>query len=408
VVLTGVDSDDVTPGGTLRRLREAAGYSLAGLGKRAGMDRTLLSMLENGKRPIRPHHAEALDKALGADGALRSLVEGEGGAAMQRREAIAWMLSAATSVTASANRATLDEVLRFGLLDAIEQPEDWDTTIVEMQRRLVLAPDDEFGANIGAKLLVVRQAISGADDGRTEEVRAAAMLSLLYGLWQGNQGRFTTALDWYRTASALARKSGDPEIETYVLGRSASRGVYEGMSRQRVTELADEALAVTSRPTLGGFEARCALAGVAAMTGDIEGGRGQVREMRALVEDLPDDGPTGPHSRAANFDIFVEARTGSAAGAERARDETEAALARTPLWLAESRIYYAMSVARAGYVRGAATLALEAIRTVPWNVHTLAMAAADVLTAIPREDRSDEVMELRRYAEPAPKPWETL
>ncbi|MFC3987229.1 helix-turn-helix domain-containing protein [Actinoplanes siamensis] len=405
-MLTGVDDADATPGGTLRRLRDAAGYSLAGLAKRAGMDRTLISMLERGKRPIRPHHAEALDKALGANGALQALVEGEGGAAMQRREAIAWMLSAVTSVTATTNRATLDEVLRFGLIGAMEQPEDWDSTISEMQRRLVLVPDEEFGATVGAKLLVVRKAL--ADRSRSDDVRAAAMLSLLYGLWQGNQGRYGSAMGWYHTASALARKSGDPEIETYVLGRSASRGVYEGMSRKRVTELAEEALAVTGRPTLGGFEARGALAGVHAMTGNVDGGREQVRAMRALVGDLPDDGPTGPAARAANFDVFVEARAGDAQGAERARAETETALARTPLWLAESRIYYALSVARAGFVSGGAALALEAIRTVPWNVHTLAMAAADVLTAIPREDQSDEVMELRRYAAPATRPWETL
>ncbi|MFB9340016.1 helix-turn-helix domain-containing protein [Actinoplanes octamycinicus] len=390
----------------LRRLREAAGYSLAGLAKRAGMDRTLISMLETGRRPIRPHHAEALDTALGAHGALRSLVEGKGVAAVQRRDAIAWMLSAATSITATTSRATLDEVLRFGLLDAIEQPEDWDTTITEMQRRLVLAPDTEFGAAVGAKLLVVRQALSS--EHRTDDVRAAAMLSLLYGLWQGNQGHYGPALDWYHTASALARKSGDPEIETYVLGRSASRGVYEGMSRKQVIDRASEALAVTDRPTLGGFEARCALAGVAAMTGDIDSGRSQVREMRALIGDLPDDGPTGPGPRTANFDIFVEARVGDPAGTERAQREAEQALAKTPLWLAESRIYYALSVARAGHVRGAAALALDAIRTVPWSVHTLAMAAADVLTAIPREDHSDEVTELRRYAAPAQRPWETL
>ncbi|GIF11633.1 hypothetical protein Ate01nite_16650 [Actinoplanes teichomyceticus] len=386
-------------------MREAAGYSLAGLAKRAGMDRTLISKLETGDRILRPHHAEALDKALGADGALQTLVEGEGGGAMQRR-AMLWMISAAASVTATTGRVTLDELLRFGLLDAIEQPEDWDATIAEMQRRLVLAPDAEFGASIGAKLLMVRQAI--ADKGGVEDVRAAAMLSLLYGLWQGNQGRFPAALDWYRTASALARKSGDPAIETYVLGRAASRGVYEGMSREQVVGIAERALAVTKTPTLGLLEARSALAGVAAMTGDVDGGRAAVRAMRELADQLPDDGPTGPVARTANFHIFVESRVGGTQSAERARDETEAVLAKTPLWLAESRIYYALSVARAGYVRGAATLALEAIRTVPWNVHTLAMAAADVLTAVPRDDRSDEVMELRRFAEPAPRPWETL
>lgn len=407
-MLTGVDDQQpnvATPGATLRRLREASGYSLAGLASRARMDRTLINRLERDDRPMRPHHAADLDKALGTGSVLQTLVQQEGDSAMQRR-AMLWMLSAAMSVTAAGSRATLDELLRAGLLDAIEQPDDWDATVTEMQRRLVLAPDQEFGDALGAKLLVVRQAI--ADEERADDVRAAAMLSLFYGLWQGNGGRFTTALGWYRAAAALARQSRDPAAETYVLGRSASRAVYEGMGREEVRDIAERALAVTDAPTLGGLEARSALAGVAAMTGDRDAGRRHVEAMRRIADGLAEDGPVGPYPRTVNFDIFVEARTGTLNSAERARDEAEKALARTPLWLAESRVYYALAMARAGDVRGGATFALEAIQTVPWSVHTLAMAAADVLTAVPKDNRTDEVMELRRHASTAPGPWETL
>ena len=126
------------------------------------------------------------------------------------------------------------------------------------------------------------------------------------------------------------------------------------------------------------------------------------------MDQLGDDGPTGAYPRTVNFDIFVEARTGNLKSTDRAQEEAEKALARTPLWLAESRVYYALALARAGAVRGAATLALDAIQSVPWSVHTLAMAAADVLTAVPRDNRADEVEELRRYASPVPGPWETL
>lgn len=369
------------------------------------MDFTLISRLERGKRHMRLHHAEALDAALGTGTTLQSLVHQEGGDPMQRRTML-WMLNAALSVTAATGRATLDELIRAGMLDAVEQPEDWDQVVAEMQRRLVLAPDREFGDALGAKLVLVRQAI--ADERRTDEIRAAAMLSLCYGLWQGNGGRFPAALSWYHTAAALAQRSGDAATETYVLGRAASRAVYEGMGRRDVTDMAQQALAVTDQPTLGALEARSALAGVAAMTGNLEDGREQVTQMRKLADRLPDGGHVGPYPRTVNFDIFVEARTGDLKSAGRARDEAEEALARTPLWLAESRIYYALAMARAGDVRGAAGVALDAIRTVPWSVHTLAMAASDVLTAVPKDNRTDEVMELRRYASPVPGPWETL
>jgi transcriptional regulator with XRE-family HTH domain len=396
-----------TPGAVLRQLREAAGYSLAGLAGRAHMDRTLINKLESDRREMRPHHAEALDAALGSGGALQSLVRHaeDGDSALERR-AVMWMFGAAASVTAAAGRATVEELIRGGLLDAIEHPDDWDTVLAETQRRLVLAPDDNFGATVAGKLVVLRQAIN--DKQRADDIRAAAMLSLFYGLWQGNQGRFGPALDWYQTAAALARRSGDPATETYVLGRSASRAVYEGMRRDRVQEMAERALAVTDKATLGALEARSALAGVAAMTGDIRGGRDQVEAMRRVADQLGEDDPVGPYPRSVNFDIFVEARGGDLASASRVRDEAEQALARTPLWLAESRIYYALAMARAGDVRGAAAHALDAIKTVPWAVHTLAMAASDVLTAVPRDDCTDEVMELRTYASTTPGPWETL
>jgi len=370
------------------------------------MDRTLINRLEHGARPMRPHHAADLDKALGTGTVLQSLVQQGGGDSAMHRRAMLWMLSAAVSVTAATGRATLDELLRTGMLDAIEQPEDWDQVVAEMQRRLVLAPDEEFGAALGGKLLVVRQAI--ADEENADDIRAAAMLSLFYGLWRGNAGNFPGAVGWYRTAAALARESGDTATETYVLGRSASRGVYEGMSREKVNDIAEQALAVTDAPTLGGLEARSALAGVAAMTGDLEAGRRHVKAMRGIADKLDDDGPTGAYPRTVNFDIFVESRTGDQKSADRARAEAEKALARTPLWLAESRVYYALAMARAGDVRGAATFALDAIQTVPWSVHTLAMAASDVLTAVPKGDRTDEVEELRRYASSGPGPWETL
>lgn len=409
-MLTGVDgteSGTESPGATLRRLREASKHSLAGLAARAGLDKSLISRLETGGRPMKPHHAELLDQALGTGKMLQALVEttGEEGGGMKRRATL-WAITSALTVTAATSgRAVVDELLRRGLLDAIEEPDDWDATVAEMQRRLVLAPDAEFGTMLGGKLLMVRQAI--ADKDNTDEIRAAAMLSLFYGLWQGNNRQFTSALDWYRTAAALARQS-DPETETYVLGRSASRAVYEGMSRHEVTEKAERALAVTSARTLGRLEAESALAGVAAMTGDLDGGRDRVKAMREITDHLADDSPTGAYPRTVNFHLFVEARTGDMKSAEKAQEEAERALARTPLWLAESRVYYALAMARAGAVRGAATVALDAIQTVPWSVHTLAMAAADVLTAVPRDNRSDEVEELRRYASTEPGPWETL
>ncbi|MBO3741937.1 hypothetical protein [Actinoplanes flavus] len=50
----------------------------------------------------------------------------------------------------------------------------------------------------------------------------------------------------------------------------------------------------------------------------------------------------------------------------------------------------------------------DAIQAVPWSVHTLAIAAADVRTAVLWDNRTDEVEELRRFASSVPSLGEML
>ncbi|MBV9143916.1 MAG: helix-turn-helix domain-containing protein [Pseudonocardiales bacterium] len=61
-------------GAELRRLREAQGWSLAELARRAPFSKSYLSKLETGVKRITPDIARCLDEALDADGALAALV----------------------------------------------------------------------------------------------------------------------------------------------------------------------------------------------------------------------------------------------------------------------------------------------------------------------------------------------
>ncbi|GAA2043889.1 hypothetical protein GCM10009839_54090 [Catenulispora yoronensis] len=58
----------------LRRLRAAKGWSLAALARRSNVSKPHLSSLERGSRRPSPTVAQAVDAALGADGALAALV----------------------------------------------------------------------------------------------------------------------------------------------------------------------------------------------------------------------------------------------------------------------------------------------------------------------------------------------
>lgn len=66
---------DPTFGATLRRLRRDRGLSLRELAQRAHVGKSTLSDLENGRCTPSEATARALDQALGADGALTTLVQ---------------------------------------------------------------------------------------------------------------------------------------------------------------------------------------------------------------------------------------------------------------------------------------------------------------------------------------------
>lgn len=394
---------------SLRTLRLAMGLSQARLAKRMYVSPGTVGHLETGHVRATPENAVAADRALGTTPLLATLLGIESKDDDVRRRALINFAATAVGVAAAdpGSLVALGEVLRRGLHEAVSEPADWQAVIDDLERRLVLDPTPTYGQSLMAQLALARQCVAERPDD-VEPARAAAHLSLLYGLWMGNAGRLAEALGWYRTGAVLADHSGDPAAQAWTLGRAASRGLYELMPVQQVRDSSARALAVTARPTPGALEARSALVHVAALTGDLDGGRHHLGAMRTLVDLLPAVGPVGPAARTASFAAFLEARAGTLADAERAQAEAELELAGVPLWLAEARVYFALAMARAGDARGAAAYAVEQLDGLPWQVHTLSLAVADLLREVPRSVRTDEVELLRAYAGAASGPWETL
>jgi transcriptional regulator with XRE-family HTH domain len=391
----------------LRTLRQAGDISQAALATRMYVSTATVGHLETGHVRATPEHAAAADRALGTTPLLTTLLGIESEDDTMRRRALLHTFGAAAAVTATVGGlSALGEVLRIGLHEAVAEPADWQPILNDFERRLVMDPSPAFGQSLTAQLVLARQAVAERRDD-VEASRAAAHLSLLYGLWMGNSGQLADALNWYRTSTVLADHCGDPRSRAYALGRSASRGVYEGMPGSQVEQNASRALAVSATPSPGALEARAAMVHLAALRGDLERGRESVNAMRDLAERLP-AAPAGPQQRAVSFHAYLECRTGSFKDAERAHEEAERELARVPLWLADSRLYWALALARVGDARGATTYAVEQLNGVPWQVHTLAQGVADLLREVPRGLRTDEVDQLRAYAGSARGPWETL
>lgn len=391
----------------LRQWREIGGWSLDQLARRAFVSKSWIHFVEKGKRAPNLQFAKDCDDVLGTAPLLTTILglqEGDG----VRRRALLSILGTAAAISVGAGTAAFAEVVRYALEDAVDTPADWDRVVDDFNRRLFLEPSPELGDALLGQIIVGRQVI--AETGDLEAMRGMALLSMLYGLWLGDHGLVPAAHGWYATSTVLADRSGDVHARTYIRGRTATRGMYEGMPDRLVQARIGQALALSRQPSLGALEAHAASVQMAALTGDITGGRESVKTMWHIADKLPaaaDDGP-GPAQRAASFEVYLEGRTGTLSAARNAFEHAEPVLRSVPLWHAEAQVYYGRAMVRGGEVADGVAYALAAISALPFASRVVRMGVSDLLNVVPADYRSSDVDALRSYAAAGPGPWEAI
>ncbi|MEU0078507.1 helix-turn-helix transcriptional regulator [Micromonospora tulbaghiae] len=391
-------------GAALRTMREAAGLTLAALARHAAVSKPHLGHLETGDRQPTMEVAEALDRALRAGGVLVELAATErGGGDTMRRRALLTTVGAAATVGTIGGPHALSDMVRHGLLAAADAAEDWEQVAEDCQRRLVTDPSPMFGAALLTNLERIRQQLG--ERPQPGLLSVAARIGQVYGLWLGNQAELGGANHWYRSSATLADRSGDVRTLAWVLGRSASRGVYEDWTVAQTLDAAGRALALSERPSPGRLEAYAALAHVYALTGDVRAGREACRSLFEVAEVLPGAGHV---ERALFLRAFFEARVGGWGAASAACDEAERSLAALPTWLLETRVYRARAMVAAGDTQGGLAYALDTVRGLRHEVRVIGVAVRDVCCAVPDGYRSTVLNELWGYASPTPGPWEVL
>jgi hypothetical protein len=236
---------------------------------------------------------------------------------------------------------------------------------------------------------------------------------MFYGLWLGNQGDFVSAVRQYRSGATLADHSGDTNLGSYIRGRAAARGPYEGSSVVQ-TERSIARILDTSggRPTIGALEAYSAEAQLGALLVDADRGRTAVLAMRRIAERLSPDadvwGAVSPVERAVFLHAYVEGRVGTLAQVEDACTEAMELIGHRPMWAAEIHQYRARALVAAGDVPGGVRYALQSAQAVGHKVRVVAVAIRDVVDQVPAGYLSDELEALLAYASPGPGPWATL
>ncbi|MFY1669988.1 helix-turn-helix domain-containing protein [Plantactinospora sp. WMMB334] len=393
-----------TPGQVLHSLREAAGMSLAALATRTHFSKAAIGHVETGVRSLSPELAAACDRALGTAPLLTVLIALTGEDQAMRRRALLTTLTAAAGVAGLAGAVAVAELIRAGLVDAAGEVEDWGQVVADYSRRLVTDPSPAYGAALLGQVMLAKQEI--VSRGATPDLlRAAGLLTQLYGLWRGNQDDVSGAHGWYRTAVLLADRSGDTASQVFVRARTASRGIFEGYTLWETSAKAGEALAISDRPSLGALEAHSALVHVHALAEDLPAGRRALGGMLDVAERLPDTGPDGPLARTVSFQHYLEARIGEPAAADQTWQTAEPILRPVPVWWREAQVYYGLALVRRGDVADGIGYGLAAAQALPTPVRTVGIAVADLLRAVPTRYASTDLDELRRHAAPGGGPW---
>lgn len=393
-------------GDALRQLRQDRGWSLGQLAREMAWSKSGVGMFETGERRASLEFAKVCDQVFGTAPFFTTLCGVDGEDMDMRRRALLGAFTVAAGVGATTSLGALSEVIRINMQEAADVPEDWDAVITDYQQRLVNEPSAVFGDQLLVSMLVARQLMSERRD--PEAIRASAHLGLLYGIWMGYNGSLNTGRNYYQTAAALAERSDDVDTQVYVLARAASGGPYQGLSIATTQRIVDKALALAGdRASTGALEAHAAQVHLAALCGNLDGGRAAVNQMWELANRLPPttDGP-GPAQRTASFAAYLEGRLGGMADAEKTRRQADMVLAEVPQWHADAKLYYARAMVRHGDHEGGLGYALQTVQALQFPHRVLRLGVDDVMQALPLGYRSDLADALRPLGTTGPKPWE--
>jgi transcriptional regulator with XRE-family HTH domain len=223
--------------------REAAGVSLRALSARTSYSKSYLGNIEVGRRIATPEVILAYEKALGDSVERRGLLTG----------------LAATVVAPAA----VTELLKKGFaaaLDAARSVDTWLERVESYGEQYMTLGAGQLQQRLAGDLVVLQQHL-----GKPHLWEVAARLLTTFGKTTADPDE---ALSWYRLAVAAADRSDNTDVRAWVRGRAALALAYEGVRLPAAEELAEQALAIEGRPSLGRLNALVARSQVAAVKGD--------------------------------------------------------------------------------------------------------------------------------------------
>ncbi|MFD4433763.1 helix-turn-helix transcriptional regulator, partial [Nocardia sp. NPDC058497] len=285
-------------GKLIREMRDARGWSQGrladALAEHSGqsINRESVSRWESCKHNPSPYWLRHLAAVLDVPFAVLESDD------VNRRQFLSSM--AATSVAPVVASDILAEGFSARLRGTGPSIDAWAAMLDEYGTSYMVAGAAEIQKRLVVDLAVIQQ--------QCEDPRmwghASRLATLFAKTFPGSDG--SKAVGWYRMAAEMADRSGDVDTRVWVRGRAAIALGYEGASLPIATMFAEQALAISDRPSLGRLNALYGKAHAAAITGDADTARVLDLEGRRVFDQAgSEDGEASdyavPHWRLGVF-----------------------------------------------------------------------------------------------------------
>ncbi|MDT0302879.1 helix-turn-helix domain-containing protein [Streptomonospora wellingtoniae] len=250
--------------------------------------------------------------------------------------------------------------------------EDWEQAVETYGRDYMTQGAAEIQKRLSADLVVLQQQL----DAPCMWATAARLATLYAKTFPGSDG--AKAVTWYRHAAAFADRSGDEPVRVWVRGRAAIALGYEGAALGVADTLAEQAIAMDDRPSLGRVNAVMGKAHVAAQRGDHDGARTLVEEGRRVFDVAGSDDAESDYAvpwwRFNVFASLLAARMGDERLAEEVQAEAAANLpASLPRFKTHLEMHRGLMLTRVGDRAGGAAHARAALEELPPEKHSLTL-----------------------------------
>ncbi|MEC4576522.1 XRE family transcriptional regulator [Streptomyces sp. CMAA1738] len=225
---------------------------------------------------------------------------------------------------------------------------------------------------VSAELVTVQQQL---DAHRLWSV-AARLMTLYAKTFPGSDG--AKAGHWYRMAAKAADASDDTPTRVWVRGRAAIALGYEGAALPIADVFADQAIALSDRPSLGLLNAVFGKAHAAALRGDHTTAHRLLAEGRRVFDRAGSYEQTSdcavPHWRVNVFTSLLAARLGDETTAVAAQDAAAAELPATlPRFATHLEIHRGLMLARSGDLAAGTAQARAALNVLPPEKYSLTL-----------------------------------